>query len=365
MKLSNYFIKKQILLIFLITLQPALFSMPLSAGGGWSVVPVAAPYYTPDTGWGIGTYSVFVNEPETGSSIPPDEITFYFTATAEKQFSVGVMPDIYLMKGLYRLSGVFEVSRYPGSFRGTGPNTSADSEEKYTPREFFTDINPLLRLGNNFYAGPSFHFRFADMEKIEKGKILESGLVPGSDGNVESGIGAVLNFDSRNSTFYPTAGLYSEASFIWCRSEIGSEYNFFIVSADLRYFLAIYNKHVLAFQFKGDFACGDVPFQSMPGIGGNEIMRGLMFNRYMDKTAMAFQGEYRFPLFWRIGGVFFASAGEVQKSVMEYNRDDMVYAAGAGLRFILDRDKNIPARLDFGLNQDKEVNVYFLVKEAF
>lgn len=365
MKSCNSIFKKELSWFWVVILSVSGLFVPLSASGGWSVVPVAAPYYTPDTGWGIGTYSVFVNEPETGSGTPPDELTFYFTATAEKQFSVGVMPDIYLMKGLYRLSGVFEVSRYPGSFRGTGPDTSADSEEKYTPREFFTDINPLLRLGNNFYAGPSFHFRIADMEKTEKEKILESGIIPGSDGTVESGIGAVLNFDTRNSTFYPTGGLYSEASLIWCRSEIGSEYNFFIVSADLRYFQAIYNKHVLAFQFKGDFAGGDVTFQSMPGIGGNEIMRGLMFNRYMDKTAMAFQGEYRFPLFWRIGGVFFASAGEVQKSVMDYNRGDLVYAAGAGLRFILDREKNIPARLDFGMNQNKEVNVYFLVKEAF
>jgi len=365
MKYRCYFSGKEILLLFLIILfLPGLF-MPLSAGEGWSVVPVAAPYYTPDTGWGIGTYSVFVNEHGNSSGKPPDELTFYFTATAEKQFSAGIMPDIYLMDRMYKISGILEISRYPGSFWGTGPDSSDSSEEKYTPGEFFTDISPLLRLKNNFYAGPLFHFRFSEIEKTENGKILESGLIPGSDETAESGIGAVLNYDSRNSTFYPTSGLYYEASLIWCRSEIGSEYNFFIVSADLRYFLAIYNKHVLAFQFKGDFSGGEVTFQSMPGIGGNEIMRGLMFNRYMDKTAMAFQGEYRFPLFWRLGGVLFASAGEVQKSVMDYNRNDLVYAAGAGLRFILDREKNIPARLDFGINEDKKVNIYFIVKEAF
>jgi outer membrane protein assembly factor BamA len=248
---------------------------------------------------------------------------------------------------------------------GTGIDSENSSAEKYTPAEIFSDLRIFFNVSENLYLGPALHMRYAEMKKTEAGKILDSNSVPGSDGTVEKGFGAALCYDSRNSIFYPTDGIFIEISSILHRTEIGSEYSFHKTEADFRYFIGIHQEHVIALQFKGDFTGGNVPFQSMAGIGGSEIMRGLPVNRYMDKTGMALQGEYRFPLIWRFAGAIFAGAGSVQNSLYDYTVSDVVCTGGAGLRIILDRERRISARLDAGFNNQGEANIYFLVKEAF
>lgn len=332
----------------------------------WSVVPVGAPYYTPDTSWGLGAYVVTVIDPATGAAFKtPDEITFYLTGTLKSQFSAGVMPDIYFNRGRLKLSGMAEISRYPGSFWGIGPGSRDDDEEGYTPREAFADLNLLFMLTEGVYAGPALHCRYAAMEETEDGGRLASGKVPGGDGTTETGIGAAFFLDTRDSIFYPTGGWYGEVIGLFHRKELGSEYHFSRMEADFRFFLGLYNKHVLAFQLKAELNAGTVPFQSMASLGGNAIMRGLMQNRYMDKTGAAFQAEYRFPLVWRLGGVLFAGAGEVQPSLDDYTAADLRFTGGTGLRVVLNREKHIAARLDLGFNGDGGMNIYFLVKEAF
>ena len=41
----------------------------------WGIVPIAAPYYTPDTGWGIGAYVVSYIKPDKEAEFSkPDEL---------------------------------------------------------------------------------------------------------------------------------------------------------------------------------------------------------------------------------------------------------------------------------------------------
>ncbi len=332
----------------------------------WGIAPIAAPYYTPDTGWGLGAYIVtYINPPAGSSFSTPDELSFYAAYTEKNQATFGLIPNIFFNDGLVKLSGKGEINRYPTAFWGIGPHTERDAEEIYTPVEVWDDLALLLRTWGSFYIGPMIHVRFSRIEDIEPGGIIDSNAIPGSDGTREIGPGVSFQYDSRNSIFYPTDGVYIEGKSSFNRRELSSEYNFSRYELDARWFAGITGEHVIAFQVKARMATGEVPLQSLCGIGGNEIMRGYMKDRYLDKTSLSGQVEYRFPIAWRFSGVIFAAAGEVQEKPADYSPDDIHYTGGAGLRLIIDRAQHISARADCGVDENGTLNYYLLAKEAF
>ncbi len=365
-KIRKFFFLTVVAVLVFSPLNPLGAEKKKKDSGRFSIVPVGAPYYTPDTGWGLGVYAVMVIDPAAGASFnTPDEITFYCTGTLKKQVSAGVMPEIFFASGKLKISGTVEASRYPASFWGIGPGTSSESEEVYTPIEVFADCNILFRVTGSWFLGPALHFRYRRMETAEEDGLLVKGTIPGSTEGQEAGGGIALFSDTRDSIFYPLSGWYLESVALFHHHYTGSSENFIRLDFDLRYYLRLCGEHVLAFQVASVFSWGSVPFQSMGSLGGNSFMRGLLQNRFLDHFSTAMQVEYRFPLFWRIAGVLFAAAGEVQGNIADYSFRDIEYCGGTGLRVIIDRKKHIAARLDCGFDSDGTPGFYFLVKEAF
>ncbi len=342
---------------------------PLYADGSekrLGIAPIAAPYYTPDTGWAIGAYIVTYLKPEESSAfIKPDELTLYIAYTEKKQATLGLIPNIFFGNGALKISGKGELNKYPTAFWGIGPDTDNDNKEIYTPVESWGDIALLIHVWRSLYVGPLAHFRISSIDETEDNGIIESGDIPGSDGTREIGAGISFQYDTRNNVFYPVKGMFIEGKAFFNREEFTSEYSFSRFELDARWFAGISGEHVIAFQLKAESTAGDVPIQSLCGIGGNEIMRGYLSDRYLDMSSIAVQAEYRSPVVWRLAGVIFAAAGEVQENPADYNKSDIHYAGGGGLRFILDRSQHISARVDCGVNEKGTANIYFLAKEAF
>lgn len=345
-----------------------LYSVPLfpSGNSGWGVAPVAAPYYTPDTEWGLGAYVVAYYKPDENASFTkPDEYTLYAAYTQLGQVTLGFLPEVYLNSGLFKLSVKSEYNRYPSSFWGLGPETDDSAEESYTPVEYWGDIAFLIKMGRSLYAGPMYHMRHCSITETEDGSVLGTGAITGSGESFESGCGLSFQSDTRDSIFYPRRGFFIRGKSSFQNKKAGSDNNFGRHELDARFFLGIEGDHVIAFQFRSKISHGDVPLRSLCGIGGNEIMRGYPANRYLDRTSVASQVEYRFPLAWRMAGVFNFSAGEVEPSLKEYDTADIHFAAGTGLRVIIDTDEHIAGRIDIGVDEAGSVSIYILVKEAF
>lgn len=341
--------------------------LPAYAGDetGWGIAPIAAPYYTPDTKWGIGAYIVTYYKPPEGASFTkPDEYTFYAAYTQLEQITFGFLPEVYLGSGLFKISCKSEYNKYPSSFWGIGPETPDASKEDYTPVEYWGDLAFLVNLGP-LYIGPLYHIRSCSITETDERGIIDSGAVTGGDGSFESGAGISFQIDTRDSLFYPKSGFFITGKSSYQSGKLGSDETFGRHEYGARFFLGITGDHVLAFHFKAKIAHGDVPLRSLCGIGGNEIMRGYLDNRYLDMTALAVQAEYRFPVAWRIGWVVNAAAGEVQPSLKDYNTGDLHYAAGTGLRLIIDKSEHISGRIDLGFDEEGTLSVYVLAKEAF
>ncbi len=332
----------------------------------WGFLPFALPFYLPETSVGLGwAFLVYHNQDLSDPSLKPDEYSVYGAITIRNQQSVGISSDQYFGGNRYRLTGRLDFSRFPNVFWGLGPDTRNGDNEDFTNIMVNFQGSFAVRLAGNLYAGPAVNLLYDEMMKREEGSLLDSGKIPGADGTHASGFGAVVTWDSRDSVFFPYRGLYLDVKGLVHYDEAGSEYDFRKIEADARAFLRVHGDIVLALQSVAKLSWGTVPFQSMPRLGGDQIMRGYFDGRFRDRDLVAAQAELRFPLFWRFAGTAFMSAGQVAPSLHELSARNVKYAGGGGLRFIAEKSEHIALRLDAGVDRDGNVNFYVIIKEAF
>ncbi len=331
----------------------------------WGIAPVGIPYYTPDTSFGAGVQIIYYYNTDPLDSLrKTDEISIYGTYTLLMQFAAGVTANLFLREKI-KITGIIECSKYPGYFWGVGPDTKDEAKEKYTPVSFVTKESILYNVLKNLYIGPTVTFFYSKITEKENDGLLALDYIPGSRKARSVGAGLNINWDSTDSSFYPRRGLFIDIKENFFLKTLGSSYNYSKLEFDLRYFIQIHNDHVIGFQCLSQLSQGTVPLHNLSELGGYTIMRGYLRGRYRDKNYAALQTEYRYPLFWRMGGTLFGSIGTVASGLEKFNSKYIKKAAGAGLRLNIDKTQHINARLDAGINEKSVVNLYFLVKEAF
>jgi len=149
------------------------------------------------------------------------------------------------------------------------------------------------------------------LQEVSDSGQLVTGTVPGSDdGTIVEGA-LLLTRDTRDNTIYPTRGQFHQAVVLGAATALGSDFGYGGVRLDVRGYLSPGGRHVLALRALGDARSGTPPFDLLPQLGGDVLLRGYYQGRFRDHTLVALQGEYRLPVFWRIGLVGFAEAGQV------------------------------------------------------
>lgn len=329
-------------------------------------IPIPVIFYSPETSLGLGAsflYFSFPSEDITDSK--PDVwkgIAFY---TLNNQILTALDVDKYFKSGKLMLNASGEASKFPDKFWGIGPDTPSGLEEDYTPVEFTLETSLLWELRRNLYLGPRYRFSYFETIETEEGGLLDKGIIPGSNGTIASGIGLQMKLDKRDNVFYPRKGYMINLNALMYSELIGSEYNFFQVAFDYRHFFPLFERHVFGIQYILQMSTGTVPFQKLPKLGGDSMMRGYYAGRYRDMNYTAFQGEYRFPLFWRFGGVVFGSFGKVAPDMNNLlSTENIRFAAGGGIRFRIAREQHVNLRIDFAYSSEG-FSAYFQLLEAF
>jgi outer membrane protein assembly factor BamA len=159
--------------------------------------------------------------------------------------------------------------------------------------------------------------------------------------------------DSRDHVLLPTQGGYHYAAMVVFHAALGSDFDYLLWTLDLRRFLRLSadGTHVLALQALAELRGLSPPFYELGKLGGPRSMRGYYEGRYRDQHYLTGQAEYRFPIYWRFGGVLFAALGEVFGQD-PLRLDRVRWCAGGGLRVRFGTDVII--RLDVGLGPATE-----------
>jgi hypothetical protein len=320
---------------------------------------------SPVTSWGFGAAgSYFFKTRLNDTTIRTSNVEGIGLYTLRGQTILLLGLNLFTPGETYILKWRNSFSRFPDKYWGLGNTSNESNMEEYIYDQFL--INPQLvrRIYKKIYLGPYYEF-----QKVYNVHYIPNGLfdkenIPGRKGSKVSGLGLVFAWDTRNNSFSPDKGVFAQLSITEFSHIIGSDVDFTTYILDLRKFISIYSKHVLAFQFYGYFNNDLPPVRNMGTLGGSDIMRGYYSGRYRDKNFMAFQIEYRVPIWWRFGVAGFAGLGEVQNKLCSFNIGGLKYSLGGGIRVALNRKEKLNLRIDYGFGKNSSGG-YVTVSEAF
>jgi hypothetical protein len=329
---------------------------------------IAAPifFYTPETKIAYGAASSYVMRfAGCNEGTRPSNISSVLIFTQEKQFSALLKGEFYLKNNDYRLLGEFKIDKFPNKYYGIGSDAREEDEENYTPRSTNLTLSAYKKIGTGYNIGLQYNYRHWNIIKTEFGGVLETGEILGSGKGTISGVTIIANRDTRDNVYFPRKGDWFVFSAGFYPEFLGSTHEFTTFKLDLRKYLRVFDNHVVALQAITTVQGGDVPFMSMPQLGGQYLMRGYYYGRFRDKSMAAFQAEYRAPLFWRLGVVGFAGIANVADKFTSLTKGSFKPSYGLGLRYLFDKKENIYIRVDIGFGENGSNGFYVSIFEAF
>ena len=322
--------------------------------------------YTPETrfGGGIGgihTFHFGDHKPQSR----PNSVSLSAKYTQNRQYAIQLTPRFYLKDQKYYLWSDILYQKSPFKFYGLGNKSPDDMEEDYTPKEIRIWANLRRKVYSVLRFGIQYNFEDTNIVEVEEGRLLASGDIPGGGGGRSSGVGVILDWDSRDREFSATAGGLYQASAMIYGGSLGSDFDFTRYLLDLRYYLPILPSHTLALNGFFEFSTGEPPFQKLALLGGRFRMRGYYEGRHRDRNMISFQAEYRVvPVWWRFGVVGFAAVGDVSRDVSDFRLSEFKFSGGFGFRYQFNPDEGVNLRADFAFGEGTS-GYYLTVLEAF
>ena len=379
----------------------------------WNFMALPYPSYSPETSWQFGITGVWYFHTSKQSTQFSD-LNFDMGYTLNRQWYVNANSRIYSNTSTrWYLDTYLSAKHYPDLFFGTTNNIDSvyNPALRYTSNFIDIQARPSFYISKHWLAGANIRLRYENSiigqqptvnsqqklipngdcrpSTIDHRQINSSFLIPhssfhnGFGENIFLGIGGAISYDTRSNNYYPLHGLFFKTTITYYQQfslnnsspKLGevpqaegyanfqlSTFNFQI---DLRQYIPLYKELILAWNFRSELALGNnIPFQLLPTIGGQDLVRGIRQNKFKDNTLFALQTELRIPIWRFLKGAVFASIGDV------YNYNNWHWATpkigyGIGLRACIHQAKtNI--RLDVARqNYSNDWSFYFTVKEAF
>ncbi|MCQ2342955.1 MAG: outer membrane protein assembly factor [Paludibacteraceae bacterium] len=322
------------------------------------VVGLVYPTFSNETSWrfNLGAQACFYMPNETTPSVM--RLTAYYSLKRQWQ--------IYSTGTLY-MGGKIPWMLYYGIRYRDYPDVNFEWVDgtpiafDYASKRADLTLEPLFHVSENWLIGPMCDFIW---EKTNL-NIVDS-LYHGTERVLMWGLGFGAMYDTRNINQYPTKGMVIKLEGLYYEPKLGSDYRLWHLELDYRHYLKLWqpaefkndfdkvNKSLIfAYQFKAIAALSnqsveDMPFQVMPTLGGDDLLRGIRTNLFRENVLWALQTELRFPIYSILRGTVFAGVGDV------YDTDHWQWTApqigyGLGLRLAINK-AHVNVRFDVARN---------------
>jgi outer membrane protein assembly factor BamA len=330
------------------------------------IIPHAA--YQQETSWSAGVaggYYFKSNDLRRISSISGS-----MDYTLLNQFIFNITPKIYLADKKWYLYSNLNFRNYPDFYYGIG-NSPSGVKYAFTARNFSLLFQPQYSITKEIFAGLLLSFRNESVAldaafEENRAAIYERFGSAGWNPFSQLNIGMVASYDSRDNQFYPQKGIFAKSTFSTSGSGLGSTFSVTDFALDFRNYQPVFKNHVFGWQalFAGVFSKNEIPFQLLPSVGGRDYLRGYRQGMYRENVMLLLQTEYRMPIYKKLKGALFCSAGDVVNS-NNYRIDKLKFAYGAGLRYRLN-DARVHLRFDIAKNNyGEKLQFYITATEAF
>lgn len=330
------------------------------------------PAYAQETSWEFGVVSLYQFKTKNATfDTRPSNLYFVGFYTLENQMLTKLEHTLFTKNEEWVLEGKLEFSKYPEKYYGIGNNTPNSNEQLMDWTKVELRQQFLKKLREKMFVGLQYRFvNFWDIgveDRADGTGSLEE--IPGYKGGINSGLGIVYKWDKRDFVLAPTKGHFIEFRGELYSNIFGSDYNFSTYRLDMRKYFPLNKRKphntVLAFQGVVNQTYGDVPFRELSLMGSISMMRGVYEGRYRDNHMVAFQGEIRQHLFWRLGATAFVATAQVMPHWNAFLFDQFKMTGGAGLRLLINKKDRATLRADYGVGPDGSSGLYLTFGEAF
>ncbi|MGC8971738.1 MAG: BamA/OMP85 family outer membrane protein [bacterium] len=181
---------------------------------------------------------------------------------------------------------------------------------------------------------------------------------------VSSAILLSLAKDTRDVILNPTKGNYYGVSLKQGGGILGGDFNFTKIILDLRWYLPVSDKDILAISYTWGLGFGELPYIEKFSVGGVNSVRGLPENWKKSDYLELLTLEYRNKLQDNLFGVIFLDLGNGWRNGETINPTDLYTGIGLGLRIMVPPMGFL--RLDYGWGSyDWQGRFYFSIGHKF
>lgn len=160
--------------------------------------------------------------------------------------------------------------------------------------------------------------------------------------SILSGLGVLYSFDSRDNTFTPNSGIFSNVSTMLYDNFLGSDQEYLRIDSYIVGFKPIGNHLVIGGRFDYRAVFKEPPFYSLPYVN----LRGVPAMRYQGKQLLVVETEERWDITKRWSLTAFAGAGKGFDNVKSFNEKEWAYSLGGGFRYLIAKKFNIYSGID-------------------
>ena len=314
--------------------------------------------YTISTGFtaGLAAGGAFVTSLKENTNI--SSFLGAIKYTEKRQFLLPIQSILWTPGNKYNLVGDLRYLNYPQDTYGLGGFKTLADRNTITYNYFRFYEFALKKVWKDFYIGLGYqldyHWAISESDVLP-GRITDFKLYGFHPASFSSGIVLNVRFDSRANSINPEGGgFFANLQFLQNSRRLGSSSKWNSVLIDVRKYVALPHKNVLAFWLYSVLTLnGNPPYLDLPGTGNdsyNNAGRGYMQGRFIGKKYIDLETEFRFGITKNglLGGVIFCSAGSV--SELNTNKFETIFpSVGTGLRIKFNKFSKTNVCLDYGI----------------
>jgi len=324
--------------------------------GDFVAVPIPTSNPTLDTGLVLGGAYFYPQSEEQEKAQPASVTAVAGMYTSNDSNAYAIAQRNYWHQDTWRFGGAIghadlKLTLLSPDGSGTGQTTS------WVIRGDFVQAQLSRKIGGRWYAAVTSRFVDVDQElELGSGSIYFDNVA-----DVKSvGIGANIEYDSRDMPFNTYAGRLFQVKTLFNDQSLGSNETYQSYGLAYRSYHEMSIPVVLAWEVKGCLKGGSAPLWDACKIG----LRGFSATDYLGKSSASAQFEARWRMSRKWGLVGFGGAGFIDESFSRVRERELIPSYGIGLRFMVLAAKRINMRLDYARSTDSDA-IHLSVGEAF
>lgn len=287
--------------------------------------------------------------------------------TDSGSWAVVLFQKAYIADDRFRVLGGAGVGEFNVDFYGIGSEAGARGFAiPITQEARFGLAQALMRVAPHTYVGLQYRaIEMATTLDLEPPPEFADMDIPARERDSRtSALGISGEYDTRDNEYQPGSGLYGSAVWLQSAQSLGSDHDYARAELEANGYARAGDRTIWAWRASTCWAGDEAPFYDICNFGSQSDLRGYVQGRYRDHSMFAIQTEYRRRIGNRLGVVVFAGVGAVAPEFGEIGTEELLPAAGVGLRWEASRKYGVNVGFDHAVGDDSSA-FYFRVGEAF